>query len=59
MRLASTEEEEAAFGSIASAEDEEEWDDRSISSAEGEESDDGCLETIEYNEDILPFDIED
>ena len=38
---------------------EEEWDDRSITSVEGEESDDGSIETIECNDDVLPFDIED
>ena len=62
MRLDSADEEEVDFGSIASAEAEdaeEEWDDRSITSVEGEESDDRSIETIECNDDVLPFDIKD
>ncbi len=56
--LASAKEEEADFGYIASFPEEEEgWDDRSFSSVEGEESDGRSIETIECNDDILPFDI--
>ncbi len=58
MRLASAEK-GADFGSIASAEEIEEWNDRSITSVEGETYDDGSVETIDCNDDVLPFDIED
>ena len=61
MRLASAEDEEVDFGSIASADDEEEeLDSRSFASVEGDESDDDSIESIECDDDAeLPFDIDD
>ena len=35
------------------------WNDKSIISLEGEESNDGSLETIECNSNVLPSDVED
>ena len=54
------EEEEDGFGSIASTEEEQNgYDYKSFTSVEGEKPDDGSIETIECDDDVLPFDIED
>ena len=60
MRLASAEDKEVHFGSSSSPDDEEEeWDFRSLASVEGDESDNDSIESIEYDDDALSFDIDD
>ena len=44
---------------LCADDEEEEWDSRSLASVEGDESDNDSIESIECDDDALPFDIED
>ena len=56
MRLASAEDKEVNFGFTSADDEEEEWDSRSLASVEGDESDNDSIESIECDDDALPFD---